>query len=559
MNSISLGNIAVEGEIWKRAAANLERLEQREYDPANLFQPLGYSWPGDTEGRTILAWVLLAQSTQRNARFLEEVIELLPGRLNEQGFMGRILSVGELDEQQLSGNSWLLRGLCEYYEWTKDASVYRIIKDIVDHLLLPTAGYYTKYPVKAEERIKLGEAIGELTGEKIGNWYISSDIGCAFIMLDGAAHAYELVPSPHLKALLDEMIERFISIDFVVVSMQTHATLSALRGMMRYYSVVKKSELLKEIERIYQLYRSTAMTDNYENHNWFGRPEWTETCAVVDSYILAVQLWQHTNKANYLEDAYHILINGMGYGQRPNGGFGCNVCVGGDNHALHPHPELFEAYWCCSMRGGEGLARAIQYTFFQSEDTIWSLFHHKATATFQWGEEALEVSQQTAFPILGETKLTVTKSSIRKQKTISLYIPEWVDPSTIRFIVNGQERAMSIVKGFVSYSSLFQADDEIVLYFSIGLRRSSEMKGNARLFTYRHGSLLLGVDSEQDSLAINSYAEARSLGEGSYHLELEGITLSPVNQLFFKTTAEATKDKKVVIFSSTKSDGDFPV
>lgn len=550
IREISLSSITVEGELETRAAANLERLEQREYYPSNIFQPADYGWPGDTEGRTILAWVLLAQATKRNARFLEEVVGLLPGKLNELGYLGKMLPSGELDEQQLSGHSWLLRGLCEYYEWTKDASVYRIIKDIIDHLLLPTIGYYVKYPVKAEERIKQGEAIGELTGEKIGNWYVSSDIGCAFIMLDGAAHAYEILRDIGLKNLLQEMIETFISIDFVGTSMQTHATLSALRGMMRYYSLDQKTKLLKEIERIYQLYRSTAMTDNYENHNWFGRPEWTETCAVVDSYILAVLLWQYTGKENYLEDAHHILLNGMGYGQRPNGGFGCNVCVGGENHVLHPHPELYEAYWCCSMRGGEGLARAIQYTFFKSEDTIWSLFYHNAVATFQWGKETLEISQQTIFPIQGETKITVTKSSIQQSKTISLYIPGWVDLSRIEFLVNGHEKESRIVAGFVSCSGLFQAGDEIVLRFPIELRKSPEMKGDGRLFTYRHGSLLLGVDSEQESLDISDKAMPRYLSDGIYQFD-DGVTkLIPVNRLFFKENADARTDRKIVIFSA---------
>ncbi len=179
------------------------------------------------------------------------------------------------------------------------------------------------------------------------------------------------------------------------------------------------------------------MTDNYENYNWFGRPEWSESCAVVDSFILAVQLWQKTGKEHYIDDAEHILLNGMGYMQRPNGGFGGNVCVGGENHVLHPHPELYEAPWCCSMRGGEGLARAIQYTFFKSEDTIWSLFYHNAVATFEWGEETLEVSQHTTLPIHGETTITVTKSSLQQLKTISFYIPSWVDPSSIQFRVNG--------------------------------------------------------------------------------------------------------------------------
>lgn len=41
------------------------------------------------------------------------------------------------------------------------------------------------------------------------------------------------------------------------------------------------------------------MTENYENFNWFQRPEWTETCAVVDSYQLTLDLWKHTSETKY--------------------------------------------------------------------------------------------------------------------------------------------------------------------------------------------------------------------------------------------------------------------
>ncbi len=108
---------------------------------------------------------------------------------------------------------------------------------------------------------------------------------------------------------------------------------------------------------------------------------------------------------------------------------------------------------------------------------------------------------------------------------------------------------MMVVEGFVSYSHLFQAGDEIVLSFPVVLRRFPEMKRDDRLFTYRHGSLLLGVDSEQENLAIGKKASPRYLGDGVYQFDNESIKLIPVNQLFFKETVEAKKDRKIVIFS----------
>ena len=53
------------------------------------------------------------------------------------------------------------------------------------------------------------------------------------------------------------------------------------------------------------------MTENFENYNWFGRPEWTEGCAVIDSFIVATRLWRATGNARTSKTPM-IYFNGMG-------------------------------------------------------------------------------------------------------------------------------------------------------------------------------------------------------------------------------------------------------
>ena len=50
----------------------------------------------------------------------------------------------------------------------------------------------------------------------------------------------------------------------------------------------------------------------------------------------------------------------MGYAQRSNGGFGCDECIGSETAGvfLSTLENIYEAFWCCSMRGAEGLANA---------------------------------------------------------------------------------------------------------------------------------------------------------------------------------------------------------
>ena len=104
--------------------------------------------------------------------------------------------------------------------------------------------------------------------------------------------------------------------DVVAIKAQTHATLTGLRAVLRFYAITGDKELLKKVVERYQLYRDLAITENYENYSWTERPGWTEPCAIIDSYLLSVQLWQYTQSQDYVEDAQHIYYNAICHRQR---------------------------------------------------------------------------------------------------------------------------------------------------------------------------------------------------------------------------------------------------
>jgi uncharacterized protein len=359
LTPVPFSAITVRGEMETRALRNYDRLESDIYRPEMVF-PLKHNavsqgWPGDYEGRVILGLTLQAQATHRTPRYLSEIISLIPQKVNEKGYLGPVMKDSIL-EQQLSGHGWFLRGLCEYYLWKKDPKVKGYIQNIITNLALPTRGAHLIYPIDPASRNKAtGGAIGT-TESAIGKWKLSSDIGCDFIFMDGVIQAYSLFPSAALKSLVEEMIARFLQMDLEAISAQTHASLTALRGLIRYYNSTKQPYLLQEVQKRYQLYRTAAMTADYENFNWFGRPQWTEPCAIIDSYMLAVQLWNLTGNALYLEDAHHIYYNAIANTQRSNGGFGLSNCPGPKENVLKVADKASgnEAYWCCTMRGGEG-------------------------------------------------------------------------------------------------------------------------------------------------------------------------------------------------------------
>lgn len=355
--------IKIKGDLGARCALLSARLEAPMYRPPEVFRPSSYDWPGDWEGRAVLALCCLSAATGRTPSFLDSIVEELPSHFNAKGYLGE--DRGELiSEQQLSGHSWLLRGLCEYYEYRGGENVLRMIDGIVRGLFLPAAGRYASYPVLPEQRSGGGDMSGSEAGV-VNGWVISTDTGCAYMPLDGLTHAH-MILSAHLPdgqrdeklgQLIDEMLTEFFRIPFIEIGLQTHATLSGCRGALRRYAETKDPGLLAGVERVFGLYRERGMTVTYANDNWFGRPEWTEPCAIIDSYMVASQLFSLTEEPEYAELAQLILYNGVFHAQRPNGGFGCDSCA--CDGVLRVHS--YEAYWCCTMRAGEGLAAAGAY------------------------------------------------------------------------------------------------------------------------------------------------------------------------------------------------------
>ena len=538
---VAFGKVRIDPDsrLGKRAMANFLRLERGRYLPDSIYlvpnpQYHQTDWPGDVPGRLVLGQTLLQEATGRKAAYLDEIIRQFPEHLNNKGYFG--YDYGDMiNEQQLSGHGWVLRGLCEYYLATKDSAVLSMITRMVNDLVLPTRGEHALYPIDPSQRHDAGGYMG--TSQKsLGKWILSSDIGCDFIFMDGVIQAYQILKTPELKTISDEMVSRFLQVDLTGIKAQTHATLTGLRALVRYYTITGDTAILDAAESRYQTYRAQAMTENYENYNWFGRPRWTEACAVIDSYILAVQLWQYTGKTEYLADAQKIYYNGMGFEQRYNGGFGCNSCLGNHDPLSGQKTDPFltvsvtEAHWCCTMRGGEGLARAIEYSYFTQGNTIIIPDFNTSRADLDLPAGKLILTQKSGYPYSSTVDFNIENAALKEPATLNLYFPDWIVNPTVT--VNGNTIPTEIRNGFLSLKSQWKTGDKISLAFTLKdyeapTRNLNSIKG---YHSFWHGPLILGhPGTEEVSLPADSHISPAK--DGNFVMEGTNIILKPVNQL----------------------------
>lgn len=526
------------GESAARASLLFSRLEGPMYRTADIYSVESGGWPGDWEGRTILALTLLHQITGKEPAYLAEILEELPRHLNEKGYLRQVYENGELNEQQLSGHSWLLRGLCAAYEsdvCEKPATVLSEIEAIVRNLFLPAIGKYRQYPIREEDRVKDGEASGHI-GKKVGDWYLSSDTGCAYIPLDGLSHAYTVLDADSadrelvdgLRILLDEMTETFYKIPFLQIQAQTHATLTACRGLMRLNRHTPDSKKLAFVEKIFRMYIEHGMTANYANKNWFGRPEWTEPCAIIDSFILAAELYDATGDARYLPYVQKILYNGVYASERHNGGFGTDTCTGALEKAENAFLACssYEAYWCCSMRGGEGLASVQKYALRILDESHAELLY-PVSGVFTVGEKTIAI--RTDYPADGETTIRVLQNSNDTALTLRVCLPESVETDLPK------DRSITL---YGEGTHRFRHTPVLHTETPDGMENCTD---KSLLFA---GSVILGISGSTKSL---SCAEAQSLAQ-NWLDGAENTGIVPITERYLRMPELIQSEKLQILF-----------
>ncbi len=542
---IAFKDINAVDDLYKRAMRNFDRLEEERYQPQRVFltEEESLYWPGDTEGRTLLALILLSRATDRKPRYLEQILDKFPQKVNAQGYFGTIHLPEAINEQQLAAHGWVLRALCEHYTWTRESRMVDWIERIINNLAFPTTGFHRRYPIDPLERQHTGSFAGNIV-EQIGKWQLSSDIGCDFIFLDGLVHVFEYFPGQKLATLIEEIIERFIQVDLVGIKAQTHATLTGIRALLRYYAMVQQQYLLEEAEKRFKLYKREGMTENYANYNWFRRGEWTEPCAVIDSFIAAVWLWRFTGKAVYLQDAHHIYYNALCHGQRSNGGFGTDTCLG----VTSPFIEIsvYEAYWCCTMRGGEGLSRAIQYQYFLSNDTLYVCFYHSNEAVIRFGAKRVKLKMHSDYPYHGGVHIQVMESTLDFAPRLNFFKPPNCDRFELR--LNQKPLQTEEDQGFLSTALSLRPGDVLYLRFTLRCTRHTTLNSHTipGYFTHRYGPLILGCESDDQVMAFSPLKKQQT-GSLLFATRQDEVMLKPVHDLM-RVESQKAKCKQQMLF-----------
>jgi len=513
MKEIAFEDVTPGGLLKVRAELTFRRLQEGYFQWGSISRVNFEAFPGDAIGRAINGLTLLSRALNQPVPVnLQEIMRHVPTLANSDGYLGPRLPESRANEDALAGHNGYACGLAEYALWTKDPAATEALKRVVANLFVPARGAIACYRDRSDASANV-------------SWHLSGgDTGQLFNILDGMTRAYALAATPEFRATIETAIDRYRKLDLVGINAQTHAMLSATTGILRWYEMHHRTEDLAFAETLYRQYRNLAMTETYENYNWFNRPKWTEACAVSDSFILTVNLWRLTGLASYLEDAHLILFNALLPGQLRNGGFGTGPCVGPATGVCRTKTHS-EAPFCCTMRGGEALARAIQYSYFLDQDKVILPFYADSVVTLRFAEGTCKVRQETGYPHKGQVRLKVIDSQVNKEKKWRFFVPPWAVRNSFEIIVNGKKTEPRLANSFaeITVRPVTGTVMEVTFQQERGPRPAlhpDQVPGACRYFS---GPLLLGSVTENAAEPLVPILDL--LGPGGSDVEPLYITI----------------------------------
>lgn len=192
--------------------------------------------------------------------------------------------------------------------------------------------------------------------------------------------------------------------------------------------------------------------------------------------------------------------------------------------------SLYEAPWCCTMRGGEGLARMVQYSVMTEghRAVFTQLLACQGRARLEGGD--LEFTLISQFPKEGRLSLSI--SSCPAGCTVDLALPAWADSITLNGAPIHRE------DGFVRLHP--EPDGHYELAFPIPLRRQGVPgchNGQGQLTL--HGDLILGAD-------VCPKGAPLALGGGRY--QAGPARLAPIADAWLLSPEQLAAQRLQIIF-----------
>ncbi len=190
-----------------------------------------------------------------------------------------------------------------------------------------------------------------------------------------------------------------------------------------------------------------------------------ETCCTYNMLKLTRHLFAWEPDAAYMDYYERSLINSILATQDPDTGmmmYFVTLASGCWKYFNTPR----DSFWCCTGSGLENHAKYAETIYFHNDRTLWvNLF---IASELNWKGKGVTVRQQTSFPEISATKVTI-EASQPVEFDLRLRVPQWAMQG-VTLKIDGQPQAVTAQPGsFLSIRRTWRSKTEVEMTMPMGL------------------------------------------------------------------------------------------
>jgi uncharacterized protein len=220
-----------------------------------------------------------------------------------------------------------------------------------------------------------------------------------------------------------------------------------------------------------------------------------ESCNSYNMLKLTENLFSMNPMARYADYYERTLFNHILSTQHPeHGGYVYFTTARPRHYRVYSAPN--EAMWCCVGTGMENHGKYNQFIYTHSGDSLFlNLF---IASELNWKAKKVIIKQETDFPHVGRTKLTVTKGA--SKFNLMVRYPEWVKNGELKITVNGKElKHTAQPSSYIAIDRKWKKGD--IVEVSMPMHSSIERLPNVpHYIAFMHGPILLSAKTGNDDL-----------------------------------------------------------
>jgi DUF1680 family protein len=223
--------------------------------------------------------------------------------------------------------------------------------------------------------------------------------------------------------------------------------------------------------------------------------EGPESCNTYNMLKLTQNLFRLNPSAKYIDFYEKALYNHILSTQHPShGGYVYFTPARPRHYRVYSAPN--EGMWCCVGSGMENHGKYNEFIYTHQNDSLYlNLF---VASELNWKQKGMKLKQETNFPEVDFTKLTITEGSANF--SLKVRYPSWVKKGALKILVNG--KSVSAEPNQLSYVTInrkWKKGDVIAINLPMHTWLSP-MPNVPEYASIMHGPILLAAKTGEEDL-----------------------------------------------------------